>query len=178
MIDKFTLTTVMLIPRFGYPYKLLSSHGFVNGFVGDHGQEVQHDNCIYLLFDLAVGARYSDIEVKLKADPLYIQQYTILPFQVMNVLKMPEDLIKVYTYFKRGEYSRFPINFVKKYFASTSSAYKICMKDTAHKKHWEVKIGEDLSEDSEVWSRPQQEDEIYRFNPKLKNVTHGKWNGH
>lgn len=93
---------------------------------------------------------------------------------IIFVFKIPKkEKTKIVDPFLKGKYSEIDKDYVDKNFnfkinGRLSINYRICNKDEAIRAYWENKIGLPLPENAEVWSKPEERDEIYGYAELLR----------
>lgn len=164
-----TKTTSFVRHLINIPYSILIKYGFKDAYLGNYNEtQDEWGKNIYFVFDISkvsLEARkefmnFSEfISVELDADNL------IFKFEIKE-----DDYYTVVMPFLHGQYSKICRQYVVKNFVRTipetkkvSNNWKVLTKSPDLRKYWEGRIGVEFTEDMEVWSRPEKEDEIYGY---------------
>lgn len=92
---------------------------------------------------------------------------------ILFKLRIPQEYVStVVTPFIDGKYSEIDRTYVDTHFPATSTKYAgnraILYKSPEMRKYWEEKIGVDLPQDAEVWSKPDLTKETYFYDITLQ----------
>lgn len=168
-----TKTTSFIKQILNLPHNELLNHGFLDSYLGYYNQtELTWGKYIYLAFDLA--KLDPDYRIKLLKHPDFNTIYMegdVLLFE-FNISE--EDFISIINPFLNGQYSKICRKYVQENFkmmvynpaskkVEMSNNYKVFNKHKSLAQYWEKRIGVTFTEDMEVWSRPEKEDEIYGY---------------
>ncbi|TXG82644.1 MAG: hypothetical protein E6R13_04660 [Spirochaetes bacterium] len=154
------------------PHGQAKNNGYIDAYIGYYPESRDEwgDN-IYLAFKLdQISSDYRRFLMDHKDFmTVYLnEQDLVFKFSISDDFK-----VQVMDPFKNGQYSKIDRNYVKTYFSQyvtdrsqrikTSMNWQILTKDDELKKYWEKRIGVTFTEDMEVWSRPEKEEEIYGY---------------
>ncbi|RTL05533.1 hypothetical protein EKK58_07730 [Candidatus Dependentiae bacterium] len=164
-----TKTTSFIRPIIDIPYQLLLNNGFQDSYLGMYSKtQDEWGKSIYFSFKIEMISEY--LRKLLLNVPEFVsitidKNLLIFEFEINT-----EDYEKIIVPFLDGKYSKVCRDFVKKNFPRVllnprrvSNNWKVFNKHEDLKKYWEERIGVEFTEDMEVWSRPEKEDEIYGY---------------
>jgi hypothetical protein len=165
---EFTCSTIFLLPAIGLQRKDILKYGFMNAYLNDINHEPQHDLSLYLLFkpgDMDAFQVFLDKEYKRTKS--LIEDYDYAGGYVVTVYRMSQEYLKEYEMFLKGKYSKFRKKYMQlfaktvevmdengKIITETSLAHHIFDRTPSMREYWEEKLGENLDEDAEMWSKP------------------------
>ncbi len=166
-------TTLFLKPLIKLNNIELNNNGFLNAYVGVYSQEGENwGNNLYLVFDI------KQISIPFREKLMELENYASMDLEGSEIIcKFNLDdyaINNIMIPFIHGKYSKIcksyvDANFPKKKLDNvtkklvTSNNWKVFYKDPSLRKYWEDRIGVEFTEDMEVWSRPEKEDEIYGY---------------
>lgn len=177
-LSKLNKTSRFVFPGLGLDFEFLWKNSFVNAYLCDHEYEVHYDNHLYLLFNpLKFTTKFEQFCEVLRDHESFVDEYDILEQpegKVMMVFRYPEEYhSNVLEPFKQGAYSKFSLGYMEKHIEKYDGTGKLSLRWQIYHKHGDARktiedlVGEKLSKDQEVWSRPLPKDEIYRYNPEI-----------
>lgn len=164
-----TKTTSFIRPIIDIPYQTLINNGFEDAYLGMYSKtKDEWGKSIFLSFKIE---RISEYVRKLLINHSDFVSITIDKDLLIFEIKVNyEDYTKIIVPFLNGKYSQICRDYVTKNFPKIllnprriSSNWKVLTKHPDLKKYWEDRIGVTFTEDQEVWSRPEKEDEIYGY---------------
>jgi hypothetical protein len=167
-----TLTTSFIKNILDIPYKTLLKEGFKDSYLGAyHKTKDKWGESIYLLFNL--NQISPAFRTELIKRPEYISA-ELLDSDLLLEFHITEDNYrKIVAPFLEGKYSKICRDYTRKNFNEVaigangkpdfSNNYKVLVKHPDLRKYWEERIGVEFTEDMEVWSRPEKENEIYGY---------------
>lgn len=106
----------------------------------------------------------------LKSHPLFERIHIPMEGMTSFVFRLPEgDKEKVIKPFLEGKYSKVDRAYVEEHFPDMPGHRLYANRLTFDrspilKAYWEEKIGAELSDEAEVWSKPQKKIEVYGYN--------------
>lgn len=175
-------TSRFILPVIRLNLDTLRRYGFVNSYVSDHGYEVLYDNHIYLLFNPKFTKDFEHFCSIMRQHELFEDEYDCLGDlgKVMFVFKIPEKFSEILSSFKKGDYSKFPKEYIESYFSKVtdkgdlSMRWKVLTRNSSLREDIENKIKAKLDKDAELWSSPYMHEEIYNYNANLEIEQWGK----
>lgn len=167
-----TLTTSFIKNILDIPYKTLTQEGFKESYLGAyHKTKDEWGKSIYLLFDL--NQISPTFRTELIKKPEYISAELIDSDLLLEFEVTENNYNTIVKPFLDGKYSKICREYVRRNFNEVvkgtngkpdlSNNYKVLTKHPDLRKYWEGRIGVEFTEDMEVWSRPEKEDEIYGY---------------
>ena len=170
-----------MVPTLQVPKDALRTNGFINGYIKDSNQEIQHKESIYLLFkptDIDKFREFLDNEYErtksIIEDYDYSNGFVVVVYQLDEILKKDFELIK------QGKYSKtssiFKTKFPKTILINrggfskneVSLQYKIFEKDEELKVYWEERLGINfetvVGKEFELWDGWEEKNEILEIN--------------
>jgi hypothetical protein len=155
------------------PLNILNSYGFKDAYLGNY-QKTKDDwgKSIYLAFDINQMSGHNRETLLKREDFISItldNDLLLFEFEIKE-----GDYLYVVLPFLEGKYSKISREYVERNFAKIlprnltpinkiSNNWKVLTKHPDLKKYWEERIGVTFTEDMEVWSRPEKQDEIYGY---------------
>ena len=162
---------------------LILSPYFVNAFIGDSEHTTTVTRALYLLFKIPLGN-------KRILPPAWITLYGMLTRKaefiddyfcgiqddkhlIMLIFQVPEKYAHDYSNFKIGAYSKFSADYKAKFNRYThnekaqpveSTIWRAVHKSEQLRKEMELYLGTKFGEDDELWGRPEEKFEVYRYN--------------
>lgn len=115
------------------------------------------------------------------SNPFFLTRYMTpnktLMFRFSFSDEVKQSIVKP---FLEGKYSKIDREYMRahfnKYVSETSGQFStnwmILNKHPQLRKYWEEQIGTTLSQDAEVWSKPEKHDEIYNYETDTTNEQH------
>lgn len=158
-------TTSFLLPILNLDQDFLWSIGFESAYIGDgifDNEIITHPHLL-LRFEKEL---YDPI---IENHSKFISSYTDGDFILIKFKFTEPQIQKIFTPFINGEYSKIDRSYVHQNFSrytsdnTLSQNWRILTKDPSLKYYWEDRIGVLLPMEAEVWSKPNLEDEIYRY---------------
>lgn len=115
-MTRFNCSTLFLLPVLGIGWRDIKKMGFCNCYLRDENKPEYEDmEVVLLLFHNKGNDRFKYFVEKEKArTPLFIDEYDYEEGYIVLVYEFPEELKEDYHRFKRGEYSKFSEQFLKK----------------------------------------------------------------
>lgn len=180
---KKTMTSIFFVPTLKIGKEKLTKNGYINGYQKDDSQEVQYENCIYILFkpeNMDVFKEFLDNEYERTKS--VVDDYDYEDGYVVVVYKLMPKFKKDYQLIKQGKYSKtspefqalFPkiVKITKngQLRDEISLQYRVFNKTEDLKVYWEEKIGVDFDDSMEVWSGWNDENEILNINKIKEHV--------
>lgn len=163
MSTKKTITSIFIIPTLIDRDKLIDNN-FINGYVIDHRRDVQYEDAVYALFKPENIERFREfLEIEYETNHSLIDDYDYEEGFVVLVYKLPSKYHKDYQLIREGQYSKtskaFQETFPKvlkimvggRHRDELSLQIRIFKKSNDIREMWEELIGENISEDMEVW---------------------------
>lgn len=145
-------------------------NGFQRIFTGnvEYEGDTTWGDYLYLLYN---NQTLSEEYIKqLRKHTLYHDVYDPEENETIFIFKLSEEIKrKIVSPFLKGKYSLIDRDYVKQNFRKhtlnqgLSINWRILHKDPLLKQDWEDMLGRSLPEDAEVWSKPEKEDDIYKF---------------
>lgn len=169
-------TTFFFADLLDIDFGILTDHGFLNIYLSDHQHDVIHENALYFLFKPEkFDSSFEEFCKFLRTNPLYIEEYDCDIGEVMFVFNFPKQYLNVLESYKKGKYSEFPDNFLKRYYppfvnGEISKRWRICHRSTQYRQALEEKLNVKIDEKAELHDIMSPEDEIYNFNPETYNM--------
>lgn len=178
---KTTITSIFIVPTLSINRTTLQDVGFVQGYIGDVRQDIQHKNAVYLLFkpkNLDSFRSFLENEHSLKKEIIddydYEDGYVVVVYKLNKKFKSDFDLIK------EGKYSKTSENF-QKIFPKVikmvrnglnkdmiSLQYRVFNKTEDLKRFWEDKIDIDFEDSWELWEGFDEGLEMLDLDKQLK----------
>jgi len=161
---KKNITSIFIVPTLKINRDDLFNNNCINGYLLDPRRDVQYKDAVYLLFkpnNMDVFREFLEREYERTKD--IIDDYDYEDGFVVVVYKLNKKWKKDFLLVKEGLYSKtsqdfqnqFPkvLKVVKRgiHKDETSLQYRIFKKTEDLRKHWESKIGCEISEDAEIW---------------------------
>ena len=156
-----------------FPLAELDNNGYIDTYIGNYNETKETwGQSLYLVFDMSKMT--ADYRLTLIRHPDFrkiVMDKTNLIFEFEISLKDYKNIVEP---FLNGKYSQICREYVNTNYTRTtldkktgttkvSNNWKIFHKDRDIAKYWEDRIGVKFTEDMEVWSRPEKEDEIYGY---------------
>ena len=170
--DSLTKSVTYILPMLGYSIKEFVN--IVNCYIADEGKP-QYTNHIFLLhkFDGRSNADYLSYEETLVEHEHFEELYDPDRSHVMFIFRVPEYFQREYDLFKMGKYSKFNDDYKKhilnflgpKY--KTSKTRQVLYKSKKLKKDMENRLGVNLTENMELSSVPNLEQETYKLTDRI-----------
>lgn len=177
-----TTTTMFLVPGLGLSLEEIRfRYGFINAYLKDEDRE-PYERGVYLLFKPANIIDFEHfLEREKKRTAQLIEDYDYRGGYVVLIYVFPEEYLHEWKLFLKGRYSKFRAKYLVLLpeidskvdsegipFTETSLQYMICYKAPALKQYLEKKLGEELEEDAEYWSKPSMKKETLNINKILQ----------
>lgn len=156
-----TKVSKFLIPLLGKSKNDLRIYSYyVNAFLD------RTMNHLLLLYRFTGTDIYKEFESKMMSDPLFVSHFEYDNYHVMYKFRIPDEFEDDIYNFINGKYSSFSKrlkNLIQKFYGSEerSNIMSIINKTKERRKKLEELIGEELSEDMELESKPELKIEIY-----------------
>lgn len=167
VIIKQTKATSFLLPMLGLSTSYYGTN-LINVYIGDK-EKPEFDNKILLLFRLSNDHFFEDIEAEITHMSEFIASYDVEPNKIMFVFDVIDEYREDYKLFLEGSYSKFS-DILKKEtlrlnrLGPNSNVWGAFNRSEKIKKLQEERIGEELPKNAEVISKPELEEEIFRYN--------------
>lgn len=171
-----TVTSLFMLPTLKLGKQNLMDNGFINAFVKDAGNEIEHQDAIYIVFKPVNRHRFRIFLEELYETDKAIDDYDYEDGIVVVVCKLNSDFKKDFKLVKQGKYSKTSMEFQNSFAKlinpgkgteEFSMQYRIFNKAKDIRNYWETRIGMPLEENSEVWTGFFMEYET--FNPQTVN---------
>lgn len=179
---KKTITTIFIVPTLGIDRDMLKDNGFLNGYISDERQEVQHKDAAYLVFKPTDFDKFrSFLEQEYERTKNVIDDYDYEDGYVVVVYKLDSKLKKDFMLIREGSYSKTSSKF-QKLFPETiivkrskkelpkherTLQHRVFQKSEELKEYWEKKIEVSFTDDMELWEGFHVENETLNLD-KLK----------
>jgi hypothetical protein len=172
----YTNTSLFVLPMIGIPIIKLGKY-FVNCFVKDQDYATDVDRPLFLLFKFNYKNKDEELHCK-NIHELLINREEFITFyyagnvenskSVIYLFSIDEEFTSDYNMFLDGKYSKFRPEYKErfpKYITDSKTGRQqrtimseIINKSSTLRKYWSDKIGVNLDEEQEVWSRPNLEE--------------------
>lgn len=177
-----TITSIFMVPTLKIDRAKLHENGFINGYIKDERKDVQHENCVYVLFhpsDLDKFKVFVDGEYE-RTESL-IEDYDYEDGFIVLVYQLNPEFKDDFYYITKGRYSHtseafqklFPkvIKIVRNnlHRDELSLQHRVFIKSDDLKEYWEDKIGASFSDKMEVWDGFDEKDESLNLD-KIKEL--------
>lgn len=168
-----TKTTSFMRQLVDIPLNILNSYGFKDAYLGNYLKtKDEWGKSLHLAFDINQISNHNRETLLRRNDFISItldNELLIFEFEIGE-----EDYMYVVLPFLEGKYSKISREYVDKNFVKIlprnvspinkiSNNWKVLTKHQDLRKYWEDRIGVTFTEDMEVWSRPEKQDEIYGY---------------
>lgn len=164
---KYSKTAGMFIYFLELKLQHITTYGYKlkNAYLDDHGKERDYgDNCIFIQLEPIMdnGDNEGVLQIfKRKAD-MYIDSYTY-DNDLIVVIRVPDELLTKFNYFKEGKYSKLGRAEAVKYFSVPDIRYHVIVRTIDLKKVLETTLEVTLDNDAELADPPEPSKEILRF---------------
>jgi hypothetical protein len=177
---KRTITTIFIVPTLKIPKDSLVSNGFINAYIKDSLQDNSYPvDVVYLLFKPTNLDKFREFLIsEYERTNDVFDDYDYKGGYIVVVYKINESIKKDISLIKQGKYSKtskefqgmFPTTIQIKKASGIKTEVplqiRIFKKSADLREYWENKIGQNISEDQEVWEAYDEETEILN----LKNI--------
>lgn len=151
-----------------YPGNIYTStyHGTYMGDMSHTPKPEDWGKYLYFVYD---GEVEEGLAEHFRKHPLFVTEYSPEEGKTTFVLKVPDEKFEtVMKPFREGKYSEVDRTYVDEHFprkfGTRLYANRLVFdKDKAMKEMWERRIGVDLPDDAEVWSKPLPKEEVYGY---------------
>ena len=177
---KKNITSIFIVPTLKINKDQLKSNGFVNGYVIDCRQDLQYEDCVYILFKPDDVVKFRNfLQDEYERTKAIIDDYDYEDGFVVIVYKLDQTFKKDFKFIREGKYSKtskafqetFPrIVKIKRnglHKDEVSLQYRVFNKTEDLREYWENKIGIAFDETMEVWTGWDEETETLNVD-KLK----------
>lgn len=164
---KYSKTAGMFIYFLELKIQHITTYGYKlkNAYLDDHGKEKEYgDNCIFVQLEPIMdnGDNEGVLQLfKRKAD-MYVDSYAY-ENDLIVVIKVPDELLTKFNYFKEGKYSKLGRAEAVKYFSVPDVRYHVIVRTIDLKNYLENLLELKLPEDAELADPPEPSREILRF---------------
>lgn len=169
---EFTCSTLFLLPAIGLQRKDILKYGFMDAYLDDVNHEPHYEASVYLLFRPEnMDGFQVFLDKEYRRTKLLIEDYDYAGGYVVTVYRIPEEYLREYDLFLKGKYSKFRKKYMQlfartaevttddgKVVTESSLAYHIFDRTPSMREYWEEKLGAQLDEDAEMWSKPDVEE--------------------
>lgn len=173
LAQSYTFTSQFILPMFGNSRKDLfwtndTESAFVNAYLRTREpvSGVRHrEGLIYLKYRFIDTPEFIEFEGRIREREDYVTSIDPDGDHVIFVLKVPEDMIKILESFKQGQYSKFPEFYKRRVlkfhdYQIGGKMYQVLNRDKKLLQDLEKKLGMRLPTDSELMSKPGNNEEI------------------
>lgn len=109
---KRTITTIFMVPTLKIPRVELEDNRFINGFVKDGMNDLEYNNCIFLLFKPRQLDRFREfLDKEYERTAQIIDDYDYPNGFVVVVYKLDDDYMEDFKLIRQGKYSKTSPNF-------------------------------------------------------------------
>lgn len=179
----FNITSTFLVPTLGIPKEYLMSGDFINGYVKDEGNNVEHENSVYLLFKPKKIEKFREfLDKEYERTKSIIEDYDYKGGYVVVVYKLDMTYKKDFALIRKGKYSQTSDKFqqlfpmvvkIRKgglHKDELSLQRRIFNKTPDLIEFWEKEFDMNFDEEWEVWRGWKEEDEILNIKKIKKDV--------
>jgi len=172
-----TITSIFIVPTLQIDRLKLNVNGFINAYIKDKNNELDYEDCVFLLFKPESLERFKDfLEDEYERTKAIVEDYDYEGGFVVVVYRLDKKFEKDFNLVKQGKYSKtseeFQSLFPKKLKIisisgkkeETSLQYKVFNKSDDVKEFWEEKLGVRFSPQQEIWEGFEEEKEILDIN--------------
>lgn len=180
-LRKYNCSALFLPSFVGIKQLQKQEHNLIDCFLKIESEKDYEENCIFILFNPKNKESFKTFLNELKTkNENFVEEIVIEDYNVL-VFKIPKEFEEDYKKFLEGKYSKFSEN-AKSLFPKfveiikfnqklgmhvkieqISLPWMIINKDKSLKSYWKKRIGIELSEEDEVWEKPNLEKEILRI---------------
>jgi hypothetical protein len=159
-----TKASLFLLPMLPGPKKVYFYDSLLlNCFIGTEEQS----NCIALLYRFSGAREFLELESALKGLTIFKSSIDVSPRTVMYVFEVPNKHRDDYKLFLLGKYSKISERYKNRILefhimSKTGVIGEILYKSEIRRKEIEERIGEELLDDDELYSIPEDKFEVYK----------------
>lgn len=161
---KTTKTTDFILPLLG---RMKQWYGpwLINAYLGDCSIKSPVKNSIFVLMKYSGKNDFAEKEKAMLEHPNYIDSYDVHSGEfVMYIFQIPEDLLEDYSLIMQGKYSK--ISDESKELLVMGRSHKspmpyVLKRDNTLVEYWEEKLDVVFTEDQEVWSIIEVDQELF-----------------
>jgi hypothetical protein len=161
---KKTITTIFIVPTLSINKETLKDNGFINGYISDQRQDVQHKDAVYLLFKPTNLDKFrAFLDEQQSRDRGVIDDYDYEDGYVVVVFSIHKQWKKDMLLIREGSYSKTSKKFQEIFPKSikivrngitvekVSVQYRIFNKTEDLRNYWEDRLDISFTDDMELW---------------------------